>query len=133
MQEGLPAGVERDIVTMEAPGVTRAGAGGYPLQGFYTLPAGAMPKVALIAAHYNVDFAEHYLSALMAQRGYGFLGWNTRFRGADHFFALDRARGGAEFLDVRRRRLEGTALHAPSRHVRHPERRGSPQRRASAA
>jgi pimeloyl-ACP methyl ester carboxylesterase len=76
---------------MEAPGVTRAGAGGYPLQGFYTRPAHAMPRVALIAAHYNVDFAEHYLSALMAQRGYGFLGWNTRFRGADHFFALDRA------------------------------------------
>jgi hypothetical protein len=91
MTEGLPPGVERDIVTMEAPGVTRAGAGGYPLQGFYTRPAGTMPKVALIAAHYNVDFAEHYLSALMAQRGYGFLGWNTRFRGADHFFALDRA------------------------------------------
>jgi pimeloyl-ACP methyl ester carboxylesterase len=91
MTEDLPAGVERDIITMEAPGVTRAGAGGYPLQGFYTRPAGTMPKVALIATHYNVDFSEHYLSALMAQRGYGFLGWNTRFRGADHFFALDRA------------------------------------------
>ena len=87
----LPAGVERDIVTMEAPGVTRAGAGGYPLQGFYTRPAGTMPKVALIATHYAIDFSEHYLSALMATRGYGFLGWNNRFRGADHFFALDRA------------------------------------------
>ena len=87
----LPAGVERDVVTMEAPGAPRAGAGGYPVQGFYTRPAGTWPKVALIAAHYNVDFSEHYLSALMAGRGYGFLGWNTRFRGADHFFALDRA------------------------------------------
>ena len=88
MTEGLPAGVERDIVTMEAPGVTRAGAGGYPLQGFYTRPAGTMPKVALIAAHYNVDFAEHYLSVLMAQRGYGFLGWNTRFRGNEAHFLV---------------------------------------------
>ena len=67
----LPAGVTRDIVTMEAPEAPRAGAGGYPLQGFYTRPAGTMPKVALIAAHYNVDFAEHYLSALMAERGDG--------------------------------------------------------------
>ena len=87
----LPAGVQRDVVTMEAPGAPRAGAGGYPVQGFYTRPTGTWPKVALIAAHYNVDFSEHYLSALMAERGYGFLGWNTRFRGADHFFALDRA------------------------------------------
>jgi acetyl esterase/lipase len=87
----LPSGVERDIVTMEAPGAPRAGAGGYPLQGFYTRPAGRAPKVALIASHYNVDFAEHYLSTYLAERGYGFLGWNTRFRGADHFFQLDRA------------------------------------------
>lgn len=50
-----------------------------------------MPAVALIAAHYNVDFSEHYLSTYLAERGYGFLGWNTRFRGADHYFQLDRA------------------------------------------
>lgn len=87
----LPAGVERDIVTMEAPGAPRAGAGGNPLQGFYTRPAGAMPPVAVIATHYNVDFCEHYLSPHLARLGYGFLGWNTRFRGADHFFQLDRA------------------------------------------
>lgn len=87
----LPAGVERDIVTMDAPQAARAGAGGYPLQGFYTRPAGRWPRVALIAAHYNVDFAEHYLSPFIAERGFGFLGWNTRFRGADHFFQLDRA------------------------------------------
>jgi len=76
---------------MESPGAPRAGAGGYPVQGFYTRPAGAMPPVAVIATHYNVDFSEHYLSTYLARRGYGFLGWNTRFRGADHFFQLDRA------------------------------------------
>jgi len=27
----------------------------------------------------------------MASRGYGFLGWNNRFRGGDQFFLLDRA------------------------------------------
>lgn len=88
---GLPAGVERDTVLMEAPGAPRSGAGGHPLQGFYTRPAGSYPHVALIATHYNVDFSEHYLSTYMAQRGFGFLGWNTRFRGADHYFLLDRA------------------------------------------
>lgn len=87
----LPAGVERDIVVAEAPGASRAGAGGHPCQGFYTRPAGRRPRVALIATHFNVDFSEHYLSGYMAQRGYGFLGWNNRFRGADHFFLLDRA------------------------------------------
>jgi hypothetical protein len=80
-QGGLPAGVEWNVVTMEAPRAPRAGAGGYPVQGFYTRPTGTWPKVALIAAHYNVDFSEHYLSALMAERGYGFLGWNPVPRG----------------------------------------------------
>jgi len=27
----------------------------------------------------------------MAERGYGFLGWNTRFRGAEAHFLLDHA------------------------------------------
>ncbi len=40
----LPAGVEREIVTMTAPGVTRAGAGGYPLQGFYTRRPAPCPR-----------------------------------------------------------------------------------------
>jgi len=87
----LPTGLARDLVLMEAPGAGRAGAGGHPLQGLYTRPSGSRPRVALIATHYNVDLSEHYLSTYLAQRGFGFLGWNTRFRGADHFFLLDRA------------------------------------------
>jgi acetyl esterase/lipase len=47
--------------------------------------------VALLATHYSVDFAEHYLAELIAARGMGFLGWNTRYRGMDEFFLLDRA------------------------------------------
>jgi pimeloyl-ACP methyl ester carboxylesterase len=46
---------------------------------------------AFIATHYNVDFSEHYLAELLAERGYGFLGWNTRFRGAEAYFLLDHA------------------------------------------
>ena len=45
----------------------------------------------MIATHYNVDFSEHYLGGPMAARGYGFLGWNTRFRGAEPFFLLEHA------------------------------------------
>ncbi|HLI23859.1 MAG TPA: hypothetical protein VKU91_02815 [Acidimicrobiales bacterium] len=87
----LPAGVERDVVAMESPGARRAGAGGYPCHGCYTRPAGSRPRTAFIATHYNVDFSTHYLSTHLAQRGFGFLGWNTRYRGADHYFLLDRA------------------------------------------
>jgi hypothetical protein len=49
------------------------------------------PKVAVIATHYEVDFSEHYLGDLMAQRGVGFLGWNTRYRGVGHYFTLEQA------------------------------------------
>jgi pimeloyl-ACP methyl ester carboxylesterase len=47
--------------------------------------------VAFIASHYEVDFAEHYLGPLLAERGYGFLGWNTRFRGNEAYFLLEPA------------------------------------------
>ena len=69
----------------------RAGAGGHPCQGIYHHPAAARPRVAFIATHYNVDFSEHYLASFMAERGFGFLGWNTRFRGNEAHFLLDHA------------------------------------------
>jgi pimeloyl-ACP methyl ester carboxylesterase len=66
-------------------------AGGYPCQGLYWTPKGRRPKVALIASHYNVDFAEHYIAPYVASRGFGFLGWNTRYRGAEDQFILEHA------------------------------------------
>lgn len=57
----------------------------------YHRPRGSRPRVAVIATHYNVDFSEHYLADLCAKRGVGFLGWNTRFRGAEPYFLLDHA------------------------------------------
>ncbi|HXS61245.1 MAG TPA: alpha/beta hydrolase [Streptosporangiaceae bacterium] len=83
--------VIREFVGLPSPVVGRAGAGGHPCQGIYHRPAGARPTTALIATHYNVDFSEHYLASFMAERGYGFLGWNTRFRGAEAHFLLDHA------------------------------------------
>src|SRR3954452_8302854 len=67
------------------------GWGAHACQGVYHRPAAAQPRTAFIATHYNVDFSEHYLAEPLARRGYGFLGWNTRFRGAEGYFLLDRA------------------------------------------
>ncbi len=69
----------------------RAGHGSYQCQGVYYTPDGTKPKTALIATHYEIDFSEHYLAEYMAARGFGFLGWNTRFRGNGAYFALPAA------------------------------------------
>lgn len=83
--------IEREFVGLDSPVVPRAGAGGHPCQGLYHRPTGVEPTTAFIATHYNVDFSEHYLADYLAARGFGFLGWNTRFRGAEAYFLLDHA------------------------------------------
>ncbi|MDL4777068.1 alpha/beta hydrolase [Actinomadura xylanilytica] len=83
--------IVREFVGLPSPLVGRAGAGGHPCQGVYHRPAGTPPKTAFIATHYNIDFAEHYLAEHLAERGFGFLGWNTRFRGGEAYFLLDHA------------------------------------------
>jgi pimeloyl-ACP methyl ester carboxylesterase len=85
------ADTEREFVGLPSPVVGRAGAGGHPCQGIYHQPAGSRPSAAFIATHYNVDFSEHYLAEPLARRGFGFLGWNTRFRGNEAHFLLDHA------------------------------------------
>lgn len=84
-------GVQRTFVSLPSPTMPRAGHGSYPCQGLWWTPDGGTPTTALIATHYNVDFAEHYLAALLAERGYGFLGWNTRYRGNEAYFLLEHA------------------------------------------
>ena len=81
--------ITREFVGLASPTSARAGAGGHPCQGLYW--AEGRPKTALIATHYNVDFAEHYIAPYFAARGYGFLGWNTRYRGAEDMFHLEHA------------------------------------------
>jgi hypothetical protein len=83
--------VQREFVSLTSATSARNGAGFMPCQGLYHKPAGASPRVAFIATHYNVDFSEHYLGEYMADRGYGYLGWNTRFRGNEAFFILEHA------------------------------------------
>ena len=82
---------QREFVSIESSTSTRHGAGFYPCQGLYYSSSNKKPKTALIATHYNIDFSEHYLGEYMASRGYGFLGWNTRFRGNEGFFLLEHA------------------------------------------
>jgi pimeloyl-ACP methyl ester carboxylesterase len=83
--------IERRFVSLPSPTAGRNGAGYMPTQGVYHHAEGTRPRTALIATHYNVDFSEHYMAEYMAKRGYGFLGWNTRFRGVEHYFSLDQA------------------------------------------
>lgn len=83
--------VEREWVSLESATSGRAGHGPLPCQGLYHRAAGAHPAVAVIASHYNVDFGEHYLADLLARRGLGFLGWNTRYRGNEAYFLLEHA------------------------------------------
>jgi hypothetical protein len=85
------AGVETRFVGLQSPTAPRAGAGGHPCQGLYWIPAGRAPKTALIATHYNADFAEHYIAPYFARAGFGFLGWNTRYRGAEDLFTFEHA------------------------------------------
>jgi hypothetical protein len=84
-------GVDRDIVGLEAPAAPRYGYGLSPCRGVYHRPAGRTPRVAFVAAHYNLDFGEHYLGPHLARRGFGFLGWNTRYCGREAYFLIDRA------------------------------------------
>lgn len=91
MELNLMTATDRQFVSLESPTALRNGAGFHPCQGLYHTPAGAKPTTAFIATHYNVDFSEHYLGEYMARRGFGFLGWNTRFRGNEAFFLLEHA------------------------------------------
>lgn len=83
--------VQREFIVLTSATGRQNPAGYHPCQGLYWTPQGRKPKVAFIATHYNVDFSEHYLAPLMAARGFGFLGWNTRYRGAEASFILEHA------------------------------------------
>jgi pimeloyl-ACP methyl ester carboxylesterase len=85
------SGLDAQFVGRVSPTAARIQAGGHPCQGIYWTQAGARPRTALIATHYNVDFSEHYSAPYFAERGLGFLGWNTRYRGAEDLFILEHA------------------------------------------
>jgi pimeloyl-ACP methyl ester carboxylesterase len=91
-EDEMMAQVEAQFIGRVSASASRIQAGGHPCQGLYWRPKGApRPRTALIATHYNVDFTEHYIAPYFAARGYGFLGWNTRYRGAEDQFLLEHA------------------------------------------
>ena len=83
--------IQREWVSLVSATSSQAGHGSNPCQGVWWTADGDAPAAALIATHYNVDFAEHYLAPHMAERGFGFLGWNTRYRGNEAYFVLEQA------------------------------------------
>jgi pimeloyl-ACP methyl ester carboxylesterase len=85
------AKVDVQFIGRPSPTAPRIQAGGHPCQGLYVSPKGERPTTAVIATHYNVDFSEHYIAPFFAERGFGFLGWNTRYRGAEDQFLLEHA------------------------------------------
>lgn len=87
----LLAKVDTRFLGFPSPTAPRIMAGGHPCQGIYWTPKGQTPKAAFIATHYNVDFSEHYIAPYIATRGFGFLGWNTRYRGFEDQFLLEHA------------------------------------------
>lgn len=66
--------------TGQAPGV-----------GLYWTRTGHNPEIAFMLVHYSADFSEHYLAAPLASRGYGVLGYATRYRAMQEGFILERA------------------------------------------
>jgi pimeloyl-ACP methyl ester carboxylesterase len=90
-QTDLLAGADAQFIGRVSPTAARIQAGGHPCQGIYWTARGQRPRTALIATHYNVDFAEHYSAPYFTARGLGFLGWNTRYRGAEDQFILEHA------------------------------------------
>ena len=87
----MTASVSREFVGFESQTGRRNPAGFSACQGLYHCPSGQPVRTAFIASHYNVDFKEHYLGSLMAARGFGFLGFNTRYAGAEPWFILEHA------------------------------------------
>jgi hypothetical protein len=90
-EDELLARVDAQFLGFPSPTAPRIQAGGHPCQGIYWTPKGKRPKVAFIATHYNVDFSEHYIAPFLAHQGFGFLGWNTRYRGFEDQFLLEHA------------------------------------------
>ena len=80
-----------EFVAVESASAPRSVTGLSPCRGLYWKPPGVHPPVAFIVSHYDEDLSEHYLAERLVQRGYGVLGWNTRYTGQPQHFSLPHA------------------------------------------
>jgi acetyl esterase/lipase len=62
-----------------------------PGVGLYWTQKGQEPEIAFMLVHYSGDFSEHYLAGPLASRGFGVLGYATRYRAMQEGFVLERA------------------------------------------
>lgn len=83
--------VKVQTVAIASATAPRLPVGSYPCNGTYYRPSDTPPRTAMIAAHYSADMSGHFLAERIAQRGFGFLGWNTRFRSGEELFTLEHA------------------------------------------
>ena len=88
---GTIATVERTFVGLPSPVVGRAGAGGHPCQGIYHRPPAAGRRRRSSPPTTTSTSPSTTSPSCLAARGYGFLGWNTRFRGTEAYFLLEHA------------------------------------------
>ncbi|KAK5311539.1 hypothetical protein LTR93_011692 [Exophiala xenobiotica] len=88
----VPENYSTRFIAIESESAKRSPMGGHPCQGqYFTKEGNPNPEVAIFVVHYSADFSEHYLGPHLAAQGYGFLGFNTRFRGAEDRFILEHA------------------------------------------
>ena len=69
--------VVREFVGLPSPTATRAQPGGHPCQGLFHHAAGAKPKVAVIASHYQIDFSGTISPTASRRAASASFGWNT--------------------------------------------------------
>jgi hypothetical protein len=62
-----------------------------PCVGLYWTQKEQDPEVAFMLVHYSADFSEHYLGGPLASRGFGVLGYGTRYRAMEEMFVLEKA------------------------------------------
>jgi pimeloyl-ACP methyl ester carboxylesterase len=93
----LPDDIISRFIGADSTSAARFPTGQHPCQGLYWARKDHQPSVVFMLSHYIADYMEHYMAVPLAARGYGVLGWNTRYRGAEDSFILDTA---LEDLDV---------------------------------
>lgn len=75
----------------ESESAKRSMTGQPPCIGLYWTPKDQDPEVAVMLVHYSVDFTEHFLIPPLAARGFGVLGYATRYRSMEEKFVLENA------------------------------------------
>ncbi|MER6489815.1 hypothetical protein [Streptomyces griseorubiginosus] len=83
--------VTREPVAIDSPTAPRTAFGAFPHEGVYHTLKGSRPDVAFIICHHVANFSDHYLGPLLAEQGFGVLGWPTRYKTDPAYFQLENA------------------------------------------